>query len=79
MEYVGVAMLYGRGGQPFQNEGHVRLCGVARGPKPRVTNENTKMRMSAYILQYFYCKAGKSMRRLVLLAMKEYVNVRPDG
>ena len=27
-------------------------------------------------LQYFYCKAGKSVRRLVLLAMKKYVNVR---
>ena len=30
-------------------------------------------------LQYFYCKAGKSVRRLVLLAMKKYVNVRLDG
>ena len=29
-----------------------------------VTNKNTKMRM--YVLQYFYCKAGKSVRRLVL-------------
>ena len=35
-----------------------------------VTNENPNMRM--YILQYFYCKAGKSVRRLVLLAMKKY-------
>ena len=30
-------------------------------------------------LQYFYCKAGKSVRRLVLLAMEKYVNVRLDG
>ena len=42
-----------------------------------VTSENTKMRM--YILQYFYCKAGKSVIRLVLLAMKKYVNIRLDG
>ena len=27
----------------------------------------------------FYCKAAKSMRRLVLLAMKKSVNVRLDG
>ena len=57
----------------------MRLTGVARGPEARVTNENTKMRMYAYTLQNFYYKAGKSMRRLVLLAMKEYVNVRLDG
>ena len=57
----------------------MRLTGVAHGPEARVTNENTKMRMHAYILQNFYYKAGKSMRRLVLLAMKEYVNVRLDG
>ena len=40
-----------------------------------VTNENTEMRM--YI--YFYCKAGKSMRRLVLLAMKMYVAFKLDN
>ena len=39
--------------------------------------ETPKMRL--YILQYFYCKAGKSMRRLVLLAMEKYFNVRLDG
>ena len=32
-----------------------------------------------YILQYFYCKAGISVRRLVLLAMKKYFNVPLDG
>ena len=42
-----------------------------------VTNENPNMRM--YILQYFYCKAGKSVTRLVLLAMKKYFNVRLEG
>ena len=42
-----------------------------------VTNENPKIMM--YILQLFYCKAGKSLRRLVLLAMKKYFNVRLDG
>ena len=42
-----------------------------------LTNENTNMRM--YIVQYLYCKAGKSVRRLVLLATNKYVNVRLDG
>ena len=55
----------------------MRLSGVARGPG--VTNENPKMRMYIIILQYFYCNAGKSVRRLVLLAMKKYLNVRLDG
>ncbi len=43
-----------------------------------VTKENPKMRM--YILQYFYCKAVKSVDGcMVLLAMKNYFNVRLDG
>ena len=42
-----------------------------------VTNENPKMR--TYILQCFYCETGKSVRRLVLLAMKKYFNVRLVG
>ena len=32
-----------------------------------------------YILQSLYFKAGKSVRRLVRLAMKKYFNVRLDG
>ena len=37
-----------------------------------MTNENPNMRM--YILQHFFCKAGKSVRRLLLPAMKKIVN-----
>ena len=51
----------------------MRLSGAARGQDKR----KTKMRI--YILQYFYCKVGKSGRRLVLLAMKKYLNVRLYG
>ena len=67
---------YNMGGQPFQSEGQMRLSGAARGPECQTKTVNTKMRMYIILLQYFYCKA---VRRLVLLAMKKYFNVRLDG
>ena len=48
---------------------------VGRSHKRKHHNDDVYIRP----LQYFYCKAGKSVRRLVLLAMKKYVNVRLDG
>ena len=42
-----------------------------------VTNENPKW--GCIILQYLYCKSGKSVRWLVLLAMEKDINVRLDG
>ena len=44
-----------------------------------VSNENPKMRMYIPYYNTFICKAGKSVRRLVVLAMKKYFNVRLDG
>ena len=50
----------------------MRLSGAARGPEwPTKTPK--------WGLQYLYCKAGISVRRLVLLAMKKYFNVLLDG
>ena len=63
-----------QGREPFQSEGHMRLSGAASGPE-----WHTKTPTNEDLLQYFYCKAGKSVRWLVLLAMKKYVNVRLDG
>ena len=41
----------------------------------RSDKRNHKNEYVYYItIQYFYCKAGKSVRRLVLLAMKKYFN-----
>ena len=54
----------------------MRLIGAARGPESQT---KTPKLVCRYILQYFYCKAGKSVSILVLLAMKKYVNVRLDG
>ena len=42
-----------------------------------VTNKNPKL--GCILLQYLYCKSGKSVRWLVLLAMEEDINVRLDG
>ena len=44
-----------------------------------VSNENPKMGMYIPYYNTFICKAGKSVRRLVVLAMKKYFNVRLDG
>ena len=70
-------LAYCRGGQPFQSEDQMRLSGATRGPEWQT--KTPKWGCIGPILQYFYCKAGKSVRRLVLLAMKKYFNVRLDG
>ena len=65
-----VTSTYNRGGQPFQSEGQMRLSGAARGSEWQT--ETTKWEC---IIQ----RSRKSVRRLVLLPIKKYVNVRLDG
>ena len=49
----------------------MRLSRAARGPE--LQNED------CILLQYLYCKSGKSVRLLVLLAMEKDINVWLDG
>ena len=51
----------------------MRHSGAARGPEWQTKTPKWGC------ITLFYCKAGTSVRRLVLLAMKKYVNVRLDG
>ena len=67
--------VYAKVGQPFQNGGQLRLSRAARGPELQTKTQNE----DCILLQYLYCKSGKSVRWLVLLAMEKDINVRLDG
>ena len=53
----------------------MRLSRAARGPELQTKTQNE----DCILLQYLYCKSGKSVRWLVLLAMEKDINVRLDG
>ena len=63
-------------GQPFQNGGQMRLSRAARGPELQTKTQNEN---AYYYNKYVYCKSGKSVIWLVLLAMEKDINVRLDG
>ena len=62
----------------FSERGPDETSGAARGPEWQTKTPKWGCN-PMYILQYFYYKAGRSVRRLVLLAMEKYFNVRLDG
>ena len=53
----------------------MRLSRAARGPELQTKTQNE----DCILLQCLYCKSGKSVRWLVLLAMEKDINVRLDG
>ena len=62
----------------FSERGPDETSGAARGSEWQTKTPNWGCN-PMYILQYFYCKAGISVRRLVLRVMKKYFNVQLDG